>query len=299
MTQRDKHVHALNNFIELVKNDSNVIALLLSGSLAYGTVWEKSDIDLVMLIRDSSASISACCIDEDGIYISLILMEVSKFKSAMQKWRGDNTCSQFALGTLVFTKDETLQEFMEETSKLGEDDAIMSFLSLFNNLWTEMTRAEKWITVLDNPLYAQRFLQWCCTAVADMELFRHHELPNRESILRAQQLNPNLMYEIFVLPSTKAMSVSDIRHTLEVLDNYLAAHMDWWSKPILKFLSNGEVKTASHIVKYLGISCYPLDYLASKGIIEKVTQPARLFKHSKLTVEEVAYFYIKEGHANV
>jgi len=52
MTQKEIHQRALNNFVNSVKSDPNVIALLLNGSLAYGTVWAKSDIDLLMLIRD-------------------------------------------------------------------------------------------------------------------------------------------------------------------------------------------------------------------------------------------------------
>jgi len=296
VTQKERHLQALNNFTDQVKDDPNVIALLLNGSLAYGTVWEKSDIDLVMLVRDGTVSISNLCVEEEGIYISLSLNEVSKFKRDMQKWRGDNSQSQFALGTIVFTKDENLREFIEDMSKIGEDDAVISFLSLFNNLWANMIRAEKWITVLNDPLYAQRFLQWCCTTIADMELIRHHELPTRESILRVQELNPKLMEKLYIIPSTKAMSQAEVRYTLDLLNNYLEAHMDWWSKPILKFLEDGEIKTSSYMAKHFNIGgLYPVDYLVQKGIVIKVTQPTQLFKKSKLTVEEISYFYLKEG----
>ena len=54
MTQKEKHLNALNRFVERIKNDTSVIALLLYGSLAYGTVWERSDIDVELIVRDGT-----------------------------------------------------------------------------------------------------------------------------------------------------------------------------------------------------------------------------------------------------
>lgn len=155
-----------------------------------------------------------------------------------------------------------------------------------------MHKAEKQVKILHNPLYAQRFLQLCAPTVADMELLRNGENPTRESILRAQQLNPQLMQEVYVIPSTRAMAESDVNHTLNVLDRYLMEHMHWWSEHILRFLSDSEAKTSSRIWQQCGSA--PLDYLAEKGILIKIAVPTRLFKNSKLTVEETAYLYLKE-----
>jgi len=225
MTQKEKHLQALHNFTERVRNDPSVIALLLDGSLAYGTVWEKSDIDLVAVIRDGTGAASGYAVDEGGIDVSLSFTDVSKFKNDMRKWRGDSSRSQYALGSVVFTKDETLRDFIEEINRLGDDDAICVFLAVFNGLWSNRTRAEKWVTALHDPLYAQRFLQWCCTDLADMILFRRHEIPNRESVPRAMELEPELMREFYVKPSTTVMTEDDIRRAINVLDDYLSEKM--------------------------------------------------------------------------
>lgn len=297
MTQREKHLQALNNFTEKVKGDPNVIALLLSGSLSYGTVWEKSDIDLTMIVRDGSVSRSVdYCVDEEGIEMHVYAMEVSGFKSKMQKLRGGQyPHSYFGKGTMVFSKDESLTEFFEDARKVGADDAVMSYISMIEYLLVEMYRAEKWITVFHDTLYSQKFLQKCCTIVADMVLLLNTEEPTRESVLRAMEIRPDLMQKVYVIPSTTTMTESDIRRTLNVLDDFLMDNIGTWSKPILKFLSDGEVKKVSECNKHFGMEnlVVPLAYLASKGVIERVTLPSRVFKHSKLTVEEVAYFYIK------
>lgn len=297
MTQREKHLKALQAFTDQVKDDPNVIALLLSGSLSYGTVWKKSDIDLTMLVRDGSISASVgYCVDEDDIPIHVCVMETGKFKIRMQELRGgQHPHSYFGKGTMVFSKDESLTDFFEEARRVGTDDAVISFIGMVEYLIVEMNRAEKWITAFHDPLYSQRFLHSCYIVAADMVLLLHNEEPTRESVLRAMELDPALMKEVYVIPSTTAMTESDIRHTLAVLDNFISEHIPLWSEPILRYLSDGEVRKVSECAKHFGLESIStqLDYLVSKGILQRVSRPSRIFKHSKLTIEETAYMYIK------
>jgi len=303
MTQKEKHLKAMYSFVDKVKTDPNVIALLLWGSLSYYEVWEKSNIEFTMMIRDGSAPAAAGYFaDEDGFEVNLHLIEVSKFKEEMQKSRaGEFWHSAWSKGTFVYCQDESLVEFFNDARHAGKDDMVLTFISLIDRALYYVLKANKWITVYGNALYAQRFLHSAYVPAADMVLLQHGEEPTRESLLRAMELEPEFMHDIFVIPSTKAMTVDEVRHTLQVYEDYLARHMDWWSKPILHFLEDGEVKTLSHIGRhsavghgYSGIGHKSLDFLAERGIIGRVTQPSRVFKKSKLTVEEVAYFYIKE-----
>ena len=295
MTQREKHLQALKSFIKRVEKDPNLVAILLYGSLAYGTVWERSDIDVELIVRDGTEFSQrwVYVIEEDGIEINISAIgELSKFKNELQKLRNGYDHGIYGKGILVFSKDESLSELFQDAQKIGEDDAPKSFAAKIGTLLSWMHKAEKQAVVLDNPLYAQRFLQLCAPVVAEMELVRHGENPNREAINRAQELNQNLMQEVYVKPSTMAMTKAEINHTLKVLDDYLMQHMDWWSRHILRFLSDGEIKAVSHIWEHCGSA--PVEYLAEKGVIMQATHPVRIFRKSKLTLDEKAYFYIKE-----
>ena len=295
MTQREKHLQALNSFIKRVEKDPNLVAILLYGSLAYGTVWERSDIDVELIVRDGTEFSGrwVYVIEEDGIEINISAIgELSKFKNELQKLRNGYDHGKYGKGILVFSKDESLSELFQDAQKIGEDDAPKSFAAKIGTLLSWMHKAEKQAVVLDNPLYAQRFLQLCAPVVAEMELVRHGENPNREAINRAQELNQSLMQEVYVKPSTMAMTKAEINHTLKVLDDYLMQHMDWWSRHILRFLSDGEIKVVSHIWEHCGSA--PVEYLAEKGVIMQATHPVRIFRKSKLTLDEKAYFYIKE-----
>ena len=295
MTQKERYVRALNSFAERLKQDPNVIALLLYGSLAYGTVWERSDIDVELIVRDgtSYATQWVYLLEEDGVDIELIVIsELAEFKGNLQKKRDGFDFGKYGTGNLIFSKDESLYELFEDARKIGDNDAPKAFAAKIGLLLNWMYKAEKHVTVINNPLYAQRFLQLSASTVAEMELIRHKENPNREAILRAQQLNPDLMQKTYVISSTTAMTKEDILNTLKYLDDYLMQHMDWWSKHIIRFLSDGEVKPCTQIWQHCGGA--PLEYLAEKGVIIRVTEPVKLFKKSKLTLDEAAYFYIKE-----
>ena len=86
MTQQEKHRQALNSFIKRVEKDPHVVAVLLYGSLAYGTVWERSDIDVELIVRDGTEFKGRLVyvIDEDGIEINISsIIELSKFKNEL------------------------------------------------------------------------------------------------------------------------------------------------------------------------------------------------------------------------
>ena len=297
MTQREKHQAALDDFVAQVRDDPNVVALLLVGSLSYGEVWAKSDIDLAMLVRDGAIPKPITLeVDADGICLVLTLDEMSKFKAKIQAWvSGDLMHSYFAKGTVIFSRDPAFAEFFEDARRLGKEDAILAFINRGSDLYHQMHRVEKWVSIYDDALYAQRFLQWCCTELAHMVLLHHGEIPTRESIRRALELEPQLMQELYVIPSTTSMSGEDLLRALKTIDAYLLQHVEWWARPILQFLSDGEVKTSSHICNHLRIIGGLLDWLSEHGFIGRASEPSRLFKKSKVVVEEIAYFANQEG----
>lgn len=50
---RERYLAAVDRFVEKVKPDPNVLAVIVSGSLAYDLLWEKSDIDMSVVVRSA------------------------------------------------------------------------------------------------------------------------------------------------------------------------------------------------------------------------------------------------------
>ena len=68
-------------------------------------------------------------------------------------------------------------------------------------------------------------------------------------------------------------------------------------KPIIDYMSDGEMKTVTMIAKFFNAEGHfiigILDYLTEKGVIVKVSQTIRITPKSKLAVEEIAYQYVE------
>ena len=82
---KKRYMAAVDSFIDKIRVDPNVIAAIVCGSLAYDVIWEKSDIDMTVIIRDQHLATNSYCIIEDGITINVWIAERSTFKREMEK----------------------------------------------------------------------------------------------------------------------------------------------------------------------------------------------------------------------
>lgn len=292
-----RYIAAQESFIGKVKGDPNVIAIIVSGSLAYDVVWEKSDIDMTMIVRDQPLTTQAYCIDEDGILINVYLMVRSEFKRGMERAIGGSfSQSYFSKGKMVYSTDETLIEYFEDLKRVGSDDLAVSALHIAGTIVHLRDKTQKWLTARKDPLYAQYYLLKAAESVAHMELCIHGETISREALQRAAILNPEAIAPFYQEAMSHHMSVEEIESGIERLDKVLEQHLPIFSKPVIEFMSDQEIKTVTLINKYFQVSSDALfgimDYLADKGVIEKVTQTIRITPKSKRAVEEVGYLYI-------
>lgn len=251
--------------------------------------------DILLLVRDGAVSKHLYYrAEEDGIDIELSVDEVSRFKSQMGKYRaGEFNHGYYGKGTIIFSKDPALTTFFEENRTVGRDDAIVSCYSNIQMLMTNLNRAEKWITVFHDTVYSQHFLQWCSVSIAEIILLLHGEEPDRESILRASELEPELMNQVYYKVCSTKMNEEEIKTTIKCHKDYLVSILPELSKPVLRYLSDHQVRSASEFELYFGqYIVTALELMEENGYIERVTAPRRLFKHTGLTIEEVAFFAV-------
>jgi hypothetical protein len=72
--------------------------------------------------------------------------------------------------------------------------------------------------------------------------------------------------------------------------------MDTFKKPVIEFMSDGDLKTVTLIARHFHVEAHfiieVLDYMAEKGVIERVSQTIRITPKSRMAVEELGYLYI-------
>ncbi|WP_010250417.1 hypothetical protein [Acetivibrio cellulolyticus] len=292
-----RYQQAIDQFIEKIKDDINVIAVIVGGSVAYDVIWEKSDVDMTVVVRDQKLSSDNLSITEEGITFNLYLVQRSYFKRGMEGSIGGSFLQSFmAKGEIVYTTDESLYEFFEDIKQIGEDDRAISALHIACELISNMHKVEKWMVARKDLMYAQYFFLKAAEQVAHMELCIRGIPTSRTAIQKAIDLNPEIMKIIYQEPMTHLMTEAELIKGLQKVDSYLEDKIDLIKKPVIEYLSDQEIKTVSMIAKRLGTESHyiinVLDYLAEKEVIDKVTQLIKLTPKSRSSIEEIGFLSI-------
>jgi len=291
----ERYLNAVRDFIETAKKDVNVIAVVVAGSLANDVVWEKSDIDAFVIVRDQKITIPEFCIDADGIVLNMNVQERSSFVRMLEG--GGFTNSFMAKAQVMYTKDESITKMVEQNRILGERDAQRSALLAACDAVCFIEKAEKWLYVKKDYTYCRYYIIKMAEALASLEIWMNKEAPGREVLQRAQKLNPELVERFYYYPMSRELTREELEELINDADGYLMKNMDYISAPILDFLDDGEIKSLTMFYRQFRAGghflVHLLEYLASKGIIERVSETIRITPKSRPNFEEIAFVSMK------
>jgi hypothetical protein len=296
---KQRFLDATDSFVGKVKSDPNVIAVIVCGSLAYDLVWEKSDVDMTLVIRDQVLKNDSYCITEDDILFNVHLVTRSGFKRFLDSIAGGSfSHSYFSKGKIVYTTDDSLYEYFEDFKILGSDDMALTVFKNACELVHCYDKCQKWLMVKNVPLYAQYYLLKAAEVIARIEVCLQGESPSRECIQKAITFHPEVMKPYYSEAMSHPYSEEEIENAIQGIERYLDENLAVISKPVLAYMSDQETKTVTMITKYFHTDSHFIvgifDYLSEKGVIAKVSQTIRLTPKSKPSVEEIGYLYVPQ-----
>ena len=289
---------ALSSFVGKIKNDPNVLAVVLYGSHANDTVWEKSDMDTYVLVREMKLSTTSYCIEEDGLIINVNLKSEFDFKRMMERSLGGSWMySMFTQARVVYAKDESLRDFFNDFQRMGSDDRALAFFQGASELVYYMEKIEKWLTVKDDPLYAQLWSLKAAEHYANMRLILDGKPPSREAVLKVMAYAPEAIQPLYERPMQGYMSRDEVWDVLKFYKKFLQDNLDLLKRPVAEYMSDGAVRTVTTLVKHFRMDAHGIyhvfDFLEEMGVTARVTENARITPKSRLAVEEVAFIYIE------
>ena len=293
---------ALNTLVEKVRNDRNVIAAILQGSMSYDQVWEKSDIDLTLIGRDGIDS-GHYTLTEDGVSIHTSLIPRSEFKRELERaQQGSFGHSYFSLSTLLFSEDESIKAWYENANLhgYGARDKMLQLLSVITRSLSPLAYAEKQFYVNNDLLYSFTSILYAVEALARVEVILNDEVPSREVIQPALKYNPAFFNPVYTDLINRQKDLGIIENALERVNAYLDDKL-FIFQPVLDYLAEEESpQSITELNTYfqtklegprLDVTC---QWLARKGVIEQVSTPVKLTLRSQIEVEEAAYYYFPE-----
>ncbi len=293
---------ALESFVAKIKQDRYIIAAILYGSLSHDTVWRKSDIDIMLVGRDER-TLRDFNLIENGVNIHAVLFPRSKFKQALEgALSGSFMHSSIALSTLLYTTDDTIRQYFHNARLIGARDRQLRLMSVGSGALGALAKAEKWFYTRNDLSYSFIWIMRTVEHLASIEVLLHGELTTREVIPHAVKLNPQCFGRVYTDLIHLPKDAATIQNALDLLNDYIDTKIDLLFGPILAFLAEqGGVRTTTELDSYFGKKVngegwaatlsMAYEWLADKGIIQKVPSPLRLTPKSQVVVDEAAYYY--------
>jgi hypothetical protein len=294
---------ALDTLVDKLKQDSCVLAAVLLGSMSHDVVWEKSDIDLLVITQEVKVRHCNLSLSEEGVNIHACTVTRTQFRSLIEGSVGSSFMhSLISKGTFLFTHDETIRELFEDRFRFGGMDRQIQLLRHAANAVPTLYKADKWLTVRRDLDYCALYILACVNEIAAIETVLNGEIVGREVLQQALKHNPELFKVIYSDLLRGRNTTDSLRAAIGTINAYLMRHMSNIFKPILDYLAgSGTLRSATEISDYFSKQMQvnnidsACEWLADENIIRKVSSPVRLTEKSRVSVEETAYYYDPDG----
>jgi predicted nucleotidyltransferase len=303
-TAHQKFNAALETLVEKIKGDRSILAAILCGSLSHDTVWDKSDIDLVLVTIDGKKTAGESrALYADGINVHALLMPRAEFRKTVEgSIRSGFEHSFLAKGRLLYTHDETIADLCQQLHVIGERDIQIQLLNAAGGALAAVYKAHKWFRTRGDLEYTALWILYAATPLARIEVLSAHLLVDREVIPQAMKLNPDFFKIIYNDLLNSRKTPKNVQAALTAIDGYLAGRVQMLFRPVIDYLREiGEARSATeiedHFKRNFGGQGFiegvitACEYLADQGLIGKASLPVRLTLKSNVDVEELAFFY--------
>jgi hypothetical protein len=255
----------------------------------------------MVIVRDQFLKVTGFCIDADGIVLNMNVIERSKFVRMLESSEGGSIGHSFmSRAQVLYTKDESITQMVEQNKQIGEKDAQHSALFAACDAVCFLEKCEKWLYIKKDYTYCRYYIIKTAESIARLEICMAKEAPLREVIQRAQVLNPELIERFYYYPMGRELNESELEGLLKEMDDYIISHIDFIAAPVLDFLSDGEITTVNMIRRHFRSDghfiVHILEYFASKGLIDQVSETVRITPKSRPSFEEIAFMSMKKNY---
>ena len=297
---------ALDALIPQLESDRSIVAALLGGSLSHDRVWEKSDIDLLLVtVDDKLAGPPFIALNADGVNVHALLMPRAEFRTLVERSVHQSFMHSFlAKSRVLYTRDDTIADLCAGLQKIGERDTSLALLQAGTNVLPPLYKARKFLVTRGDLDYTALWILYAATPLAQVEVISARRLVDREVIPQALSLNPDFFKTVYTdLLNTKKTKKSVVT-ALAAADAYIAKRARRLFAPVLDYLREaGEIRSSSDIEHHFsrrfdtpGVTT-ACEYLSDQGLIVKASSPVRATKRSSASLQELAFFLPEDAGA--
>ncbi|MHA1953087.1 MAG: nucleotidyltransferase domain-containing protein [Candidatus Heimdallarchaeaceae archaeon] len=299
---RARYEQALEAYIEKIKQDPYVIAVILGGSLAYYDVGQDSNLDTMIIVKDTAESTHHRVhrvFTEDGITIDAFVMKRDRFRRHCEGIiQGGQYHSFLSKAKILYTTDESLREYIKDSNYFGSKDREIQLLNFYSGAFYNLYKARKFLYIIGDIYGSYSFYTQMIRYLAQIEVALEGIIPLREVIQQALKLNPPFFEKVFIEASEMKKTKETMTEMIKTCEEYLDERMDIAYKPVLDYLAEvGEFRTHQEILEYLEsmsgqrVPFLNLRELVRRGWVLDTVEEKRITDRSQPLMNEPAYLY--------
>lgn len=294
---------ALDAFIEFIKQDKSIQAAMLFGSLIEGNVWEKSDVDIILISNDERNPYKFYWLDQDELNFQVSVYSRNRFKRMFeQNLSGSWFQHMISTSKILFSNDETINEYVQQTQSPGKRDVELQILYVVSMVIGDLEKAEKFLIRKNDVAQSYLFITRILDYLAQIEVLLNGEVPGREVLEQAMKFKPEFFDTIFTTVVTEKTDKEKMEKIIDLIRSYIEERTEIIFKSIIDyFKEEQEVRTISdltiHLNKMMPTSWWEIaslaycQWLMNQGYLVRYVQPVNLTSKSYIQTNEIAYIY--------
>ncbi|UCG01694.1 MAG: nucleotidyltransferase domain-containing protein [Candidatus Heimdallarchaeota archaeon] len=300
---RQKFDKALELFMNRIEPDNSILAVFVLGSYTNGIVWEKSDIDMVIVTNEERVLQDLIVVRENDVQINAYIMSRNDYRRNQQRFlQGSMMHHMLSTSKLIHSIDRGISEFNRDMFTVAERDRELQILVRSEILVSSIHKIKKTLYIEESLENSFNWVILATQEIARILIFLEGKIPGRDIITQAQEVSTNQILEnIISNVFKKGFSKESVEYTLNLVEDFLNKNTNKFFKPLFDYLkeSIGERSHSEidrHFQKTTGFQNLSLfesiSWLSDLGVLMLGAKPKRITARSRVTVDETTVFYI-------
>ncbi|MFX0183482.1 MAG: nucleotidyltransferase domain-containing protein [Candidatus Hodarchaeota archaeon] len=300
---RQKFDKALELFLKRIKTDNSILAVFVLGSYANGIVWEKSDIDMVIVTNEERVLQDLIIIRENDVQVNAYIISRNDYRRNQQRFlQGSIAHHMLSTSKLIHSSDRGISEFNRDMFSVAERDKELQILVRSEMLVGNFHKLRKTLYVEESLEKSFNWLILASQEIARILIFLEGKIPGRDILTQAQEVTKheilgNIINNVF----KKGFSKKNVGYAINLIEDFLIKNTKLFFKPLFDYLTEsiGERSHSEldlHFQKITGFQQLTLvesiSWLSDQGILMLGAKPKRITARSRVTVDETTIYYI-------
>ncbi|SEF54369.1 hypothetical protein SAMN05660865_00462 [Caloramator fervidus] len=277
-----------------LKNNSNVIAIIVYGSIVSGDLWEESDIDFFVITKEQNKMINIYSkINNVPVQVNYVSKDIF-IESYKNLLKGGTFHKAFFTGKLVYCLDDDIKDIYNSIRFYYDRDRSIRNIEILCNILNCLHYSRKYYVT---GKYETSF-QWIVdliTNFARLQLNMMGHITDKDILSFAVNMDENIerLFDVINSGITLKEKISII---IESVCKYLDQNIEDISYPIIEFLkekkdfvSVNDIKSADEFRQIDGNLNLLLEFLAKKGFINQTLRSLKTRGDEEL-IEEIVYY---------